>query len=245
MNTALPSVLLVDDDPAVGTVLSALLRQAGISSREVGSGEVALAALEKAPADLVVTDLRMPGIDGMKLLAEIVRRWPDQQVIVLTAHGSVPLAVEAMRLGATDFLLKPFDADEVVYVIRKALAKSAHLDDAVPAVEPRRTDFAASDGMREVDALIDRVAPLALCDLTTNETLFTIKAQDWDDRLGVAHMDEISSPEGIPILRDHKYELVTVYNNTTPADIDAMSILYLYCRDWSFESKSSAAADSR
>ncbi|HYV51318.1 MAG TPA: hypothetical protein VE910_05395 [Dongiaceae bacterium] len=86
---------------------------------------------------------------------------------------------------------------------------------------------------------------LALRDLTTDETLFTIKAQDWNDRLGVADMDEISSPEGIALHHDHKYELVTVYNNTTPADIDAMSILYLYCRDWSFESKSSAAADSR
>jgi len=86
---------------------------------------------------------------------------------------------------------------------------------------------------------------VALCDLTTNETLFTIKAQDWDDRLGVARMDEISSPEGIPILRDHTYELVTVYNNTTQADIDAMSILYFYCRDWSFESKSSASTASQ
>ncbi len=85
---------------------------------------------------------------------------------------------------------------------------------------------------------------LALRDLTTNETLFSIKASDWDDRLGVAHMDEISSPEGIPLHRDHKYELVTVYNNTTKSDIDAMSILYIYCRDWSFENHSSAAAIS-
>ena len=83
---------------------------------------------------------------------------------------------------------------------------------------------------------------LALRDLTTDTTLFTIKAEDWGDRLGVAHMDEISSPEGIPIYHNHKYELVTVYKNTTQGDIDAMSILYLYCRDWSFESKSSASA---
>jgi len=86
---------------------------------------------------------------------------------------------------------------------------------------------------------------LALRDLTTNETLFTIYAKDWDDKLGVAQMDEISSPEGIPLHHDHKYELVTVYNNTTKADIDAMSILYIYCRDWSFENKSSAAVGPR
>jgi hypothetical protein len=85
---------------------------------------------------------------------------------------------------------------------------------------------------------------LALHDVTTNETLFTIKASDWSDRLGVAHMDEISSPEGIPLHRDHKYELVTVYNNTTKSDIDAMSILYIYCRDWSLENKSAASVNS-
>ena len=82
---------------------------------------------------------------------------------------------------------------------------------------------------------------LALRDMTTNETLFEIKARDWDDRLGVAHMDEISSETGVPLRRDHKYELITRYNNTTQGDIDAMSILYIYCRDWTFENQASAS----
>jgi hypothetical protein len=84
---------------------------------------------------------------------------------------------------------------------------------------------------------------LALRDLTADTTLFTIKAQDWDDRLGVAHMDEISSPDGIPIHHDHTYELVTVYDNRTKSDVDAMSILYLYFRDWSFENPASASGN--
>ncbi|HEY3594319.1 MAG TPA: sigma-54 dependent transcriptional regulator [Polyangiaceae bacterium] len=155
-----PSVLLVDDDPAVGMVLSALLRQAGIAAREVSSAEKALEALEAEPFELVVTDLRMPGMDGMRLLSAVAERWPDQQVIVLTAHGSVPLAVEAMRLGATDFLLKPFDAEEVLFVIRKALAKGEHLERAAPSpAAGAKSPRASSDPMREVQAMIDRVAP--------------------------------------------------------------------------------------
>jgi hypothetical protein len=86
---------------------------------------------------------------------------------------------------------------------------------------------------------------LGLQDVTTGDTLFVIRARDWDDRLGVAHMDEISSEQGIPLHKDHHYELITNYDNTTPADIDAMSILYLYCRDWTFENKSSAAVNSQ
>ena len=78
---------------------------------------------------------------------------------MLTAHGSVPTAVEAMRLGATDFLLKPFDAEEVVYVIRKAIAKGAHLAARVGSSSVARSgSVGRSTAMQEVDEIIDRVA---------------------------------------------------------------------------------------
>jgi hypothetical protein len=86
---------------------------------------------------------------------------------------------------------------------------------------------------------------LALQDVTTGDTLFVIRARDWDDRLGVSHMDEISSQEGILLHRDHHYELITDYDNTTQNDIDAMSILYLYCLDRSFEEKTTASTYSK
>src|SRR5579883_296784 len=108
-STATGSVLVVDDDAAVGAVLEALLVQAGVKATHVPSAARALALLEERPFDVVLTDLRMPGMDGMQLLAKVTQTWPEVPVIVLTAHGSVPLAVEAMRAGATDFLLKPFD----------------------------------------------------------------------------------------------------------------------------------------
>ena len=93
------TVLLVDDDPAVSRVLSALLGQEGIETAEARSGADALAWLERRPADAVLTDLRMPGVDGMQLLDRITARWPEVPVIMLTAHATVPLAVEAMKRG--------------------------------------------------------------------------------------------------------------------------------------------------
>src|SRR5262249_54709443 len=130
-----PRILTVDDDASMGKVLGALLSQADLAPRHVSAGKEALAALESSLFDLVITDLRMPGMDGMALLAEVARRWPDVPVIVLTAHGTVPLAVEAMKVGATDFMLKPFDREELLFVVRKALACTKRNADGIPAAE--------------------------------------------------------------------------------------------------------------
>src|SRR5262245_8387577 len=99
------TVLVVDDDPAIVKVLSALLEQAHLTSRAAACGAEALRLLEEQIVDVVLTDVRMPGLDGLDLLSRIVHEWPDLPVVVLTAHGSVPMAVEAMRRGAHDFLL--------------------------------------------------------------------------------------------------------------------------------------------
>jgi DNA-binding NtrC family response regulator len=154
------SVLVVDDDVAVGTVLVALLQQAKMKATYIASGDAALRALAQQRADVVVTDLRMPGMDGMQLLAAILERWPDLPAIVLTAHGTVPLAVEAMRAGAADFLLKPFDREQIVYVVRKALHAAKHADEqAAAAPSPERAaPSSASPAMREALELITRAA---------------------------------------------------------------------------------------
>ncbi|WP_342378953.1 sigma-54 dependent transcriptional regulator [Myxococcus stipitatus] len=151
------TVLLVDDDPAVSKVLGALLAQAGLTTYAAKDGEEALAHLERKPVDVVVSDVRMPGMDGMRLLTEIARNWPDVPVILLTAHGTVPLAVEAMKAGAADFVLKPFDREEILFTIRKALLR-AHGDEAN---EPLRTPSAFVGGsrrMQDVQALLAKAA---------------------------------------------------------------------------------------
>jgi len=121
MTPAERTVLLVDDDPAVRTVLAALVRQAGIEPVEAASAAEALVLLGQGGIDVMVSDLRMPGMDGMELLARATKTWPDVPVVMLTAHGSVSVAVSAMREGARDFLLKPFERDEVLFVIERAL----------------------------------------------------------------------------------------------------------------------------
>jgi two-component system, NtrC family, response regulator AtoC len=153
------SVLVVDDDVAVGTVLVALLQQAGMTASHLPSGDAALRALAGEQADVVLTDLRMPGMDGMQLLASIAERWPSLPVIVLTAHGTVPLAVEAMRVGAADFVLKPFDREQIVFVVEKALHAARHA-----AGRTSETNLAASTtsmlsaAAREVAELLARAA---------------------------------------------------------------------------------------
>ncbi len=154
------SVLVVDDDTAVGTVLVALLVQAGMSATHVANGEAALRALAGKPADVVLTDLRMPGMDGMQLLSQLAERSPDLPVIVLTAHGTVPLAVEAMRAGAADFVLKPFDREQIVFVVRKAMHAARHAEGRAAAAPMTQGPFAsASPAMREVLQLLARAAP--------------------------------------------------------------------------------------
>jgi two-component system response regulator AtoC len=152
-----PMVLLVDDDAAITTVLASLLMQEGLSTLTASSGAEALVLLEKHPVEVVVTDLRMPGMDGMTLLRKIVRGWPDVPVLVLSAHGTVALAVDAMKLGAADFLTKPFDRDEVLFVVKKALAAAGRAESALPR-EPPFSPLSASAAMAEVKDTIRRSA---------------------------------------------------------------------------------------
>src|SRR6266851_1092665 len=128
MGEAIAQVLLVDDDPAVGKALAALLCQAGLEAQHVSSASQALEALREKPFDAVVTDLKMPGMDGMQLLRQVSAQWPEVAVVMITAHGTIPAAVEAMKAGAADFVLKPFDREEILYVIRKALASARGRD---------------------------------------------------------------------------------------------------------------------
>ncbi|HMG54261.1 MAG TPA: sigma-54 dependent transcriptional regulator [Kofleriaceae bacterium] len=113
------SVLLVDDEPGVLFTLSELLTERGHRVIEARSGDDALRKLEEA--DTVLTDLSMPGMDGLELVTHIAQRDPTLPVILLTAHGSERVAVAAMKQGAYDYLKKPFDIDEVAVVIERAL----------------------------------------------------------------------------------------------------------------------------
>jgi DNA-binding NtrC family response regulator len=134
--------ILVVDDKAN---MRALLRDILSGAHDVAlapDGEAARAMLESAPVDVVLTDVRMPGLDGFQLIEVIKRRWPETEVVMMTAHASIPAAVEAMRMGAYDYVQKPFDPDDVSLVVARALERRREHDAPPP---PTRTEAESPD----------------------------------------------------------------------------------------------------
>jgi DNA-binding NtrC family response regulator len=109
-----PRLLLVDDEERFRTTLSKLLGVRGIPVAAVGSGEEALEELRSKPYDVILLDVRMPGMNGIEALAEIKKINPALEVIILTGHASVDAAVDIMKLGGYDYLLKPCSVDELM-----------------------------------------------------------------------------------------------------------------------------------
>ncbi len=107
-------LLLVDDDPTLRTVLARALERRGFGVRVAASGEEALAAACAQPPAYAVVDLKMAGMSGLALVPELRRLRDDMRILVLTGYASIATAVEAIKLGATHYLAKPADADEIV-----------------------------------------------------------------------------------------------------------------------------------
>jgi two-component system, NtrC family, nitrogen regulation response regulator GlnG len=119
-------ILVADDEPAMRWLLERLLRQAGHAVTVVEDGPAALeAAARPEPFDIAFLDIRMPGLDGLEVLSRLRAASPDTAVIVMTAHGSVRAAVEAMQRGAYDYLAKPFDNDEALLLVARAVEAKA------------------------------------------------------------------------------------------------------------------------
>jgi len=161
-------VLIVEDEDNMRRVLNALLQKEGISIIDVESGEEALECLTKYKFYTVLTDLKMPGMDGLELLSRINKEYPDVPVVLLTAHGTVQTAVAAMKEGAFDFLTKPFDRSELLAVVGKALrvGKAAY-------AEPRDSArFVISDNpeVQEVLRQARKVADSIVTVLITGES---------------------------------------------------------------------------
>ena len=120
-------IYAIDDDEAVRQSLEFLLRTAGIKVRGFESGKAFLDVLAQIDSGCVITDVRMPEITGIDLLKKVKEIKPDLPVIVITGHGDIALAVEAMKIGAVDFLEKPFDDDHLLAAVKSALDREADL----------------------------------------------------------------------------------------------------------------------
>jgi DNA-binding NtrC family response regulator len=121
MNTLCRNVLVVDDEDGVRRSYARSLEAAGCKVEAVRDGIDALRALERRAFDLVMLDLRLPGIDGMAVLRTIKEKWPEGEVVVITGYPSIESAKEAIRLGACDYLAKPVGPDDVINAATRAL----------------------------------------------------------------------------------------------------------------------------
>ena len=167
-------ILVVDDEEKLRRVIELQLMTAGFDVDKAGSAEEGLKLAERA--DLVLTDLKLPGMDGLELLAAIRRQNMESPVIVMTAFGTIEVAVEAIKAGAVDFLMKPFSLDHLMAVVGKALEVRALRDENRQLREElgKRYQFdniiGHSPVMQEVFATIERVAPTRATVLLAGES---------------------------------------------------------------------------
>ena len=166
-------VWIVDDDRAIRWVLERALEKEHVATRSFENADKALARLEKFEPDVIITDIRMPGTDGLAMLKEVQIAHPQLPVIIMTAYADLDRAVAAFRGGAFEYMPKPFDVDDVINIVRRALRKSA----AGGAVEVEPVDttpvpeiIGSSAPMQEVFRAIGRLSNSNMTVLLTGES---------------------------------------------------------------------------
>ena len=161
----MPRILIVDDEPTILNLLNKILTGQGYDTTPASNGEKALQLLGTEVYDLMISDINMTPINGMELLRNASRSYPDMGVIMLTAYGTVGTAVEAMKEGAFDYITKPFKLDELVLTVQRALeyhntfAENKDLKAQIVHLEKLEGIVAEAPGMRKVCEMVERVAP--------------------------------------------------------------------------------------
>lgn len=170
------TILIVDDEKNYPLILSAVLREEGYETLVAPNGVDALALLADNSVDLVLTDMKMPGMDGMELLEQIKKLDAELPVIMMTAYGSVEKAVEAMQKGAYNYILKPFENDQLVIFVNKAVAlyrlvkENRALRKAIRSQYSFGNIIGKSRAMQDVFHTIQKVAPASATVLIEGES---------------------------------------------------------------------------
>ena len=195
-----PIIYVIDDDDAVRQSLEFLLKTAGITARSFESGKAFLEILPEIRSGCIITDVRMPEITGIDLLRRVKETNPDLPVIVITGHGDVSLAVEAMKIGAVDFLEKPFDDDLLLVAVRAALNR----------------DSDAGKRKAELAGILEKLADLSNSERQVLEGLVAGKANK------VIAFDLNISPRTVEIYRAN---LMTKMSANSLSDLVRMAVM--------------------
>lgn len=169
-------ILIIDDDASMRRVLEYSLQEAGYDVTAAASGEEGLFFLKNGQFPLIITDMKMPGMDGMELLKKVKELNADTLVIIITAFGTIDIAVEAMKSGAYDYITKPFNRDEMRLTVAKALqfssiaAENIHLKSELADRSDFRAIVGSSPQMAKVFEVISKVAPSEATVLITGES---------------------------------------------------------------------------
>jgi len=169
----IPRVLVVDDDDGVRYMIRGVLEDAGIEAVEAGDGEEALTLLREGGFHLVLSDLRMPGLDGLGLLDAMQQMHDAPRLILITAHGSERTAVDAMKRGAYDYFRKPFELDELLAVVERAVESvrlAADNERLLAELQLSRSMIFVSESMGRLAVLVRRIAPREVTVLITGES---------------------------------------------------------------------------
>jgi two-component system nitrogen regulation response regulator GlnG len=174
MNPSTTRVLIVDDDRDISSLLSALMHKEGLANVVAHDGETALRMVPVARPDMLLVDVKMPGLDGMGVLKRVKETDPHLPVVLITAYAEISASVAAMRAGAFDYLAKPFDHPEVVRVVRAALAEGerrrrAHSEE-ISADNSLRVTMGPSDAVTRIIREVNRVAQSDFSVIVQGET---------------------------------------------------------------------------
>jgi nitrogen regulation protein NR(I) len=161
-----PSILLIEDDGSTASALEKLLRSDGYSVNVSARGDDGLTQARNRPYDLVITDLKLPGLTGLDLIAQLHSAKPKLPIIMMTAHGTTETAIEAMKLGACDYLVKPFEADELLALTASAVASSRLMSESVKLGEARSAERAIIGTSRVMQNIYKEIGRIAATPVT-------------------------------------------------------------------------------
>jgi len=161
-----PKILLIEDDASIATSLQKVLREEGYEVDTAARGDDGLARARQNEYNVVVTDLRLPGLTGLELVAQLHAAKPKQPIILMTAHGTTETAIEATKLGACEYLLKPFEADELLDLIASAVASSRLMSEPIDLGEARLDRSAIIGNSRAMQSIYKEIGRVAATSAT-------------------------------------------------------------------------------